>query len=120
MPKLVVLITTQVEKGLAVAEAWESAGAPGVTLVESHGLHRLRERSKSLEIPLIVSMARLLRQMEDTNQTIFSVVDEELVDPLIDAACKVLGANSLDDDNTGFAFVINVERTIGMRPCGPT
>ena len=120
MSKLVILITTHIDKGLAVAEAWEAAGAPGVTLIESHGLHNLRERSKSLEIPLFVSMASLLRQVEETNQTIFSVVDDDLVDPLIDAACKVLGAENLDDPGTGVAFVINVERTIGMRACGPT
>jgi len=30
MAKLVVLITTRVEKTLALAEAWQKAGAPGV------------------------------------------------------------------------------------------
>jgi hypothetical protein len=42
MAKLVILITGKVEKGLVVAEAWEAAGAPGVTLIESYGRHRLR------------------------------------------------------------------------------
>lgn len=115
MPKLIVLITTHVEKGLAVAEAWEEAGAPGVTLIESYGLHRLREESKSLEIKLFVSLASVMRQIEQTNQIIFSVVNDDLVDPLIDAACAVLGADNLNQADTGFAFVMDVERTIGMR-----
>lgn len=115
MPKLVMLITTHVEKGLAVAEAWEAAGAPGVTLIDSYGLHDLRERSKSVEIPLFVSMARVMRQIEQTNQTILSVVNDDLVDTLIDAACRVLGASSLDEEGVGVAFVLPVDRVIGMR-----
>ncbi len=64
MAKMVLVITTKIERGLEVAEAWEELGAPGVTLIESHGLHRLRERSKTLEINLIVSLTSLMRQME--------------------------------------------------------
>jgi nitrogen regulatory protein PII len=118
MSKMVFLITTHIDKGLAVAEAWEAAGAPGVTLIESHGLRRLQEQSRSLEIPLFVSMASLLRQVEETNQTIFSVVEDNLVDSLIDAACQVLGTEDLNEEGAGVAFVIDVERVIGMRPRG--
>lgn len=119
MSKMVFLITTHIERGMAVAEAWEDAGAPGVTLIESHGLHRLQEQSRSLEINLFVSMASLLRQIEETNQIIFTVVDDDLVDTIIDAACDVLGGD-LDQAGTGVAFVIPVERTIGMRKIRPT
>lgn len=41
MLKLVVLVTTHVERTLDVAEAWQKAGAPGVTLVPSHGFRSL-------------------------------------------------------------------------------
>ncbi|MCZ7539673.1 MAG: hypothetical protein M5U29_07160 [Anaerolineae bacterium] len=116
MAKMVMVITTQIERGLQVAEAWEELGAPGVTLIESHGLHRLRERSKTLEINLIVSLTSLMRQIEETNQIIFSVVDDDLVDPLIDAAGDVLGADDPDWRGAGVAFVLPVERTVGMRP----
>lgn len=113
--KLVILITTQIDKGLEIAEAWEASGASGVTLIESFGLHHLREKSKSLELPLFVSMAQVMRQIEETNQTIFSVVDEALVDPLMEATVRVLGRD-LDQPNTGVAFVLDVERVIGLRP----
>ena len=118
MSKLLILITTHIEKGLAVAEAWEQAGAPGVTLIESHGLRRLQEQSRSLEIPLFVSMSRLLHQIEETNQTLLTVVDDDAtVDRMIDAANSVLG--DLCDPDTGIAFVLDVERTFGVRPCRP-
>ncbi|MCL4237024.1 MAG: hypothetical protein KJ047_02150 [Anaerolineae bacterium] len=116
MHKMVLVITTKIERGLQVAEAWEELGAPGVTLIESHGLHRLRERSKTLEINLIVSLTSLMRQMEETNQIILSVVSDDLVDSLIDAAGEVLGAEDPDWQGAGVAFVLPVERAVGMRP----
>jgi nitrogen regulatory protein P-II 1 len=116
MAKLVILITTHIDQGLAVAEAWEAAGASGVTLIESHGLRRLREQGKTLEIPLFVSMTQLMRRVEETNQTLLTVVDDDaMVDKLIDAASEVLG--DLCEPNTGIAFVLDVERTFGVRPC---
>ncbi len=118
MAKMVFLITTYIERGLAVAEAWQEAGAPGVTLIESHGLHRLQEQSRSLEINLFVSMASVISQSEETNQIIFTVVDDHMVDAIIDAACDVLG-NDLTKPDTGVAFVLPVERTIGMRRTRP-
>lgn len=114
MAKMIFLVTTKIERGMAVAEAWEAAGSPGVTLIESHGLRRLQEQSRQLEINLFVSMTSLLRQIEATNQIIFTVVDDDLVDTMIDTACDVLGGD-LDQDNTGVAFVLPVERVIGMR-----
>ncbi|NLX10342.1 MAG: hypothetical protein GXY36_11855 [Chloroflexi bacterium] len=113
--KLVVLITPQIDKAMAVAEAWEAVGATGVTMLESYGLHHLRERSKSLELSLFVSMASVLHQIEETNQTILSVVEDALVDPLIDAAGHVLGdINTVP--NTGVVFVLPVERIVGTDP----
>jgi nitrogen regulatory protein PII len=114
MAKMVLLITTKIERGIAVAEAWEAAGAPGVTLIESHGLRRLQEQSRAIEINLFVSMASLLRQVEETNQIILTVVDDDLVDTMIDAACDVLGGD-LEQEGTGVAFVLPVERTVGLR-----
>jgi hypothetical protein len=115
MPKLVFLVTSQIEKGVAVAEAWEAAGAPGVTLIESFGLYHLRQRSKSLELPLFVSMAQVMREIENTNQTLFTIVDEDLVDKLVEAARQTLGVKSLDEPDSAIMFVLDVERIFGMK-----
>jgi len=117
MPKLIILITTQLEKGFEVAEAWEAEGAPGATMIESHGLHNLREYSKSIDLPLFVSMARVLRQIEETNQTLLCVVDDDMVDRMMAAAERVLG--DLSKPTTGIAFVLDVERTYGLQPSRP-
>jgi nitrogen regulatory protein PII len=115
MPKLVFLVTVQIEKGLAIAEAWEAAGAPGVTIIESFGLHHLRQKSQALELPLFVSMAQIMREIEQTNQTLFTIVDEDLVEKLVEATRQTLGVPSLDQPDAGIMFVLDVERTFGMK-----
>lgn len=115
MSKLVVLITSRVEEGHNIGEAWQKAGAPGVTFIESYGLRRLQEISKSLEVLTgTFSLFEILRQEEETSLFVLSVVqDDALVDKLLDAAQAVLGDLLLP--NTGIAFVIDVERVVGVR-----
>lgn len=113
MSKLVVLITSHVENGLQVAEAWHEAGAPGVTIIESQGLHRLQEKSRSLELPLFVSMTSVMRELEEGSDVILSIVDDDQVNTLIAAAGTVLG--DLLQPDTGILFVLDVERVVGLR-----
>ena len=119
--KLVVLITARVEDGLEIALAWQEAGAPGVTIVRSHGLHSLQRelRSGSVELPRMVvsmgaAMASLLENMEERSEIILSVVEDDQVDPLIAAANRVLG--DLTEPETGILFVLGLERAIGLYP----
>ena len=118
--KLVVLITAQVEAGLDIAQAWQDADAPGVTIVRSHGLHTLQEELKSgqVELPRMVvsmgaAMAAILDNVEERGVIFLSVVEDELVDALINAASGVLG--NLDDPDNGILFVLPIERTVGVR-----
>jgi hypothetical protein len=118
MAKLLILITSHIEKALEVAEAWQRTGAPGVTLIDSHGLRRLQEKSQDLELPLFVSMASVLRQLEVTSQIILSVAQDHELDGLIKATEDVLG--DLDKPDTGLAFVLDVERVVGLSYHGRT
>ncbi len=118
--KLVILITTQTEDGLGIAQAWQDAGAPGVTIVRSHGLHTLQGelQSGSVELPRIVvsmgaAMAAIIDNVEERAEIILSLVDDGLVDPLITAANRTLG--DLTKPNHGILFVLPVERAIGVR-----
>ena len=114
MAKLVVLVTTHVEKTLAIAEAWQKAGAPGVTLVPSHGFRTLQERTRKLELPHFVNLATILKQVDDTTQMLFSVVDDHLVDALTRATRSVL--RDPLTPTTGIGFIIDVDRVFGMEP----
>ena len=112
MAKLVVLITTHVEKTLALAEAWQKAGAPGVTLVPSHGFRTLKERSRKLELPHFVNLATILKQVVVTTDMLLSVVDDNLVEALAKATRSVL--RDPLTPKTGIGFVIDVDRVFGM------
>jgi hypothetical protein len=114
MAKLVVLITTHVEKTLALAEAWQKAGAPGVTLVPSHGFRTLKERSRKLELPHFVNLATILKQVDDTTHMLLSVVDDNLVEALAQATRSVL--RDPLTPKTGIGFVIDVDHMFGMEP----
>lgn len=111
MAKLVVLITTHVEKTLAIAEAWQKVGAPGVTLVPSHGFRTLKERSRKLELPHFVNLATILKQVDDTTQMLLSVVDDGLVEALAQATRSIL--RDPLTPKTGIGFVIDVDRVFG-------
>jgi hypothetical protein len=111
MAKLVVLVTTHVEKTLAIAEAWQRAGASGVTLVPSHGFRTLKERTRKLELPHFVNLATILKQVDDTTQMLFSVVEDGQVEALVGATRSVL--RDPLTPQTGVGFVIDVSRIFG-------
>ena len=114
MAKLVVLVTTHVEKTLAIAEAWQKAGATGVTLVPSHGFRTLQERTRKLELPHFVNLATILKQVDDTTQMLFSVVEDDLVEALVRATRTILKGPLTS--RTGIGFVLDVDRVFGLEP----
>jgi hypothetical protein len=118
--KLVMLITAQVEKGLDVALSWQEAGAPGVTIIHSHGLYSLQQAVQhgEVELPRMVSsmaaaLAHVFESVEQTVQIFISVVNPEQVDKLVAAANAVLG--DLTEPNHGILVVLDIERAIGVR-----
>lgn len=118
--KLVLLITPQVDKGLDVAQAWQEAGSPGVTIIRSHGLHTLQQelQSGSVELPRMVvsmgaAMASIIDNMEERGEIILSIVEDELIDALITATTEVLG--DLTAPNAGVLVTLPIERAIGVR-----
>lgn len=114
MAKLVLLITSRIEEGHRIGEAWQKAGAPGVTFIESFGLRRLQEHSRSMEVlPGMMSMMEILRQSDLTSLVILSVIeDEAAIDRIIAITEAILGDLQLPDN--GVCFVIDVARAVGI------
>ncbi|MHB8629375.1 MAG: hypothetical protein ACYDBJ_03030 [Aggregatilineales bacterium] len=114
MTKLVVLITSQVEQSHTVGEAWQTLGAPGVTLIEGHGLRHLQEAWKHAEIlPNMFSLQRILRENDLSSVIVLSLLDDDtLVDRLITATEGILG--DMTAPNNGVMFVIDLARVIGV------
>jgi len=119
--KLVILITAKVQHGLEVAQAWRDAGAPGVTILRSHGLRTLEQevREGSVELPRMVTsmaaaMAHIIDNVEERGEIILSVVDDTLVNKLEVVTAEQLG--DLTERDTGVLFVLPVERAVGVIP----
>jgi hypothetical protein len=119
--KLIILITSNIENGLEVANRWQDAGAPGVTIIKSVGLYSLQEKIKqgSMEVPLHIAssmasmMAYMLGEMEHTNHVLLSVVPKDMIPELLNQARDVMG-DLLKPDN-GVAFVVPLDEAIGVR-----
>ena len=117
--KLVLLITAQVEQGMEVAEAWQEAGAPGVTIVRTHGLRSLQESVKngSVELPrmlvsMAAAMAHVITTLEAPGQMLISVVPSDMVDTLEAVASEVLG--DLTEPYNGIMIILDIEKAIGV------
>ena len=115
MSKLVVLITSRLEEGYEIAEAWQQNGAPGVTLMDGHGLFHLQEATrKSGVLPGLLSMLEILRGLQINSIVLLSIVDTPAaVDKLIDIADQIIGGFSEPDN--GIVFALDVERVVGLR-----
>jgi nitrogen regulatory protein P-II 1 len=113
MHYMVIFVINNPDQCGGILEAWEAAGITGITILESSGLGRLRGHGVRDDLPLMPSLHDLLGSKEIRHRTIFSVVDsEEKVDAIVEATYEVVG--DLDQDNTGFLFVLPVSRVYGM------
>lgn len=114
MLKIIILITPQVETAHHIADEWSSAGAPGVTFIESYGLRRMKEAKSRVEIlPGMMSMLEILRNREESSIIVFSVVPSTIVEQLVSIAQIELG--DLNEPEAGVIFLLDVERAVGMR-----
>lgn len=112
--KLVILITAQVEQSLQVATAWQQAGAGGVTILQGNGLHRLHKKLEIRDdLPLIPSLAKLLRSNEVDTHLLVSVVDDDLAPKLSTETVAILG--DLTVPGNGLIFSIDIADVLGLR-----
>ncbi len=113
MYHMVLFVIDDVDDCPSILDAWEAAGAVGVTILESTGLGRVRESGIRDDIPLMPSIMNLLRTQEEHHRTLFTVVDsEERVDRLIDVTQQIVG--DLEQPNKGVIFVLPVTRAVGL------
>lgn len=115
MAKLVVLITSRVDEAQQIGAAWQDAGAPGVTFIESYGLNRLTASTRDVEVLAgTLSLLRMMRDNHENGLVVLSLVEHDsVVDPMIAAAERILG--DLHQPDNGIAFVLDVERALGFR-----
>jgi nitrogen regulatory protein P-II 1 len=113
MSYLAVLVLDDPDQCDDLLNAWEKAGAGGVTILESTGIGRIRRGGIRDDIPLMPSISDLFRGKETHHRTLFSVVESaEKAEELRQATESVVG--SLDNPHTGLMFVIELYKVFGM------
>lgn len=112
MYHLVVLVLNDTTICQSVIEAWDAAGAPGVTILDSTGIGSIKKALRD-DLPLFPNLADIFKAQEVEHRTIFSVVEgEEMVDALVDSVRDTVSGFGVDA-NSGFLFVVPVSRVYG-------
>ena len=110
---LVVLVLDDPDQCRAILDAWEAAGAPGVTILDSSGLGRVRRAALRDDLPLMPSLSDLLQREEDRHRTLFSIIQEQSqIEAIAQATQAVIG--DLDQENTGLLFVVPISQVYGL------
>lgn len=113
MKQMVVMVINNPEQCMSVLDAWEAAGATGITILESTGLVRIRRGAARDDLPLLPSLLDMMRGSESHHRTIFSVVDDEAqAQALIEATERTF--QEMDEhniENSGVLFVLPVSET---------
>jgi nitrogen regulatory protein PII len=118
MAHLVVLVLDDPDLSDAVLDAWERAGARGVTILESSGIGRVRRASLRDDIPLMPTLRDLLRGSEEHHRTFLSVVEsEDQVETLVQAAQQVIG--DFTHPHTGLLFAMPLSHAYGLHKITP-
>lgn len=113
MNYMVLLVVDDLNICPTILDAWDAAEVPGITILESTGMGRIRGAGIRDDIPMMPSLSDVFRSREHHHRTIFSVVEgEEMVDQLIEITKEILG--DLNKPNTGVLFVLPVSRVVGL------
>jgi hypothetical protein len=118
MAYLVVLVLDDPDLSDALLDAWERAGARGVTILESSGIGRVRRATLRDDMPLLPTLRDLLRGGEEHHRTFLSVVEsEEQVEILVQAAQRVIG--DFTNPHTGLLFAMPLSHVVGLQKVAP-
>lgn len=113
MANLLLMVLDNPERLHEVLEAWQRAGVGGVTILDSTGMRRVRDEGVPDDIPLLPSLAEMMRRRETRHRTLFSVVeDEEVLDRAVQATLEIV---PVGEPNSGLIFVVPVTRHWGLR-----
>lgn len=111
---MVMFILDDIHQVESILDAWEEAGASGVTILASTGLGRVRRRGYQDDMPLMPSLQEFFEHEENQNRTLVSIVQgQDLVDRIIQATERVVG--DLSRPNTGILVVLPVLASRGLR-----
>ena len=105
---LLVAVINQPEKLDEILAGFVELGVRGATVIHSEGMGRVL----SHDIPIFAGLQTLISRSRPENRTIFSVLSEELVDPVISLLQESCG--DLESPATGIVFTIRLDKVVGL------
>lgn len=108
--RLLVAVINDPEKLDEILSGFLEMGVTGATILSSEGMGRLL----SHDIPIFAGLQTLITGSRPQNRMIFSVLPEDRLDDAIAVLQEVCG--NFAAPATGIAFVLPVDRVIGLAP----
>lgn len=108
--QMLITVINDPEKVDEILSGYLELGITGATIISSEGMGRLLTH----DIPIFAGLQTLISGSRPQNRTIFSVVEDDKVEPAIALLQDVSG--NLNDPATGIAFTIPVTRVVGLAP----
>lgn len=108
--QLLIAVINQEEKLDDILSGMVELGVTGATIIESEGMGRVL----SHDIPIFAGLATLASRSRPKNSTIFSVLDDEKADEVIQLLQEICG--DFEDPATGIVFTVPVTRVLGLAP----
>lgn len=111
---MIMLVLNDTERCQEILDAWDEAGAPGVTIFPSTGLGRMRSKQGLQDdMPLMPSLKDFMEEEDNLHRTIITFVrGQPLVDKVVQATQTILG--DLNQPNTGILVVLPVLQAFGL------
>lgn len=111
--KTILFVLNDPSKLLDLLNAWREAGANGATVLFSTGMGRLHQSAALRDdLPLMPSLSDFYVQSEELSRTIFTVIRDDLVEPILAVTEKIIG--DLNKPGTGILIVLPVENVHGL------
>lgn len=111
---MVLLVLNDPDKLEDMLEAWEDVGVPGITILHSTGVGKLRQSSCLWDdVPLLPNLEDFYEREELHSRTIFSVVpDEAMAEKLVAVTQRLIG--ELNKRETGLMVFLPVVKVFGL------
>jgi nitrogen regulatory protein PII len=108
--QLLVAVINHVEQVDDILAGFVELGITGATVVNSEGMGHVL----SHDVPIFAGLRSLTTRSRPSNQTLFSVIEDEKVEEAIAMIQDVCG--SLDSPGAGIVFTLPVARVVGLAP----
>ncbi|NLK29649.1 MAG: hypothetical protein GX305_01145 [Aminobacterium colombiense] len=109
--QMLVIVLNKVDKVESLFKEFINIGVRGATIIDSTGMARVLHEDID-KIPLFGSIKMLINDQYPYNKTIFVVLEDEQVQPAIDAVKRVV--EDLSKPDVGILFTIPVNCVEGL------